>query len=226
MRHRPEADPGLVERLKRLDTCAVSDALDRLGLEGALTGFQRWGPPRRMAGRVVTVRLEPGPASPGMSHLGTRAVSAAGPGDVIVVANAGRTAGGSWGGLLTLQAHLRRVSGVVVDGALRDADEVAELNVPVLARGTTPRTARGRFHEAETGGPVVVCGVRVDPGALLLADGSGVVVVAARDANRVLALAGEVMDREARMAQRLKDGHRGSDVLDGGYERMLDPEAG
>src|SRR5215472_1592178 len=56
--HRPMADDALTQRLRRLDACAVSDALDRLGIHGVALGIRPLGPRRRIAGRAVTVRLE------------------------------------------------------------------------------------------------------------------------------------------------------------------------
>ncbi len=213
---------AVVDRLGRLDSCALSDALDRLSLEGSLAGFRRWGPRRRVVGRVITVALELGPGPPGGSHLGTGALSGAGADHVIVVANSGLVEAGSWGGLLTLEAHLRGVAGVIVDGALRDVDEVEVLNVPVFARCATPRTARGRFHEVATDVPVDVEGVRVEPGSWVLADGSGVVFIPREDLLHVLPVAEEIADREARMAAALRDGGPGTEIMDARYERMLE----
>ncbi|HEX7465042.1 MAG TPA: hypothetical protein VF309_00270, partial [Usitatibacter sp.] len=66
-----------VERLARLDCCAVSDALDKLKLGGVVTGLQRLSTTRRIAGRAVTVKLGTGiaPAGPAR-HLGTTAIEA------------------------------------------------------------------------------------------------------------------------------------------------------
>lgn len=219
---RTEPTDDLLVRLRRLDTCAVSDALDRLSLSGALPGFRRWGPPRRTAGRARTVELATGPGPAGGSHLGTRALADAGPDDVVVVANAGRAEAGCWGGLLTLEADLRRVAGIVLDGALRDVDEVDRLDVPVFAKGSTPRTARGRFHEVAGGTEVLVGGLAVSAGTFVLADGSGVVFVPEAEISRVLSLAEEIAGREARMAEELRQGHAGTAVMDSRYERMLE----
>lgn len=209
-------------RLQRLDTCAVSDALDRLGLDGALGGFRRWGGSGVVAGRVTTVLLEAGPAEAAGPHLGTRALGAAGPDNVIVVANQGRTEAAAWGGLLTLQAHLRRLTGVIVDGALRDADEIGRLGVPVFGRTASPRTARGRFHEVATDVAVRIEGVTVGPGDLVVADGSGLVFVRGHEVEAVLGLAEEVAQCERRMAEALRRGDAGADVLGAVYERMFE----
>src|SRR2546423_574091 len=126
----------LVARLSELDTCIVSDALDKLGLAGATHGLHRAWPCQRIAGRVVTVQLVPYDEATVASapHLGARAIEAASPGDVIVIANDGRLEMAVWGGLLALGACSRGVAGTIVDGACRDVDENQELGYPVFAR--------------------------------------------------------------------------------------------
>ena len=88
--------------LTGLDSCAVSDALDRLGLPGAVAGLHAVTADVRIAGPVITVELAPAGgrragAAPAR-HLGTAAIEAAGPGDVIVIAAGGRTGAAGWGG--------------------------------------------------------------------------------------------------------------------------------
>jgi 4-hydroxy-4-methyl-2-oxoglutarate aldolase len=208
--------------LERLDTCALSDALDRLSVNGAVSGFLRWGPLRRVAGRVRTVALAPGPGSG--SHLGTRTLAAAEPGDVIVVANEGRCDAGSWGGLLTLEAEIRGVAAVILDGALRDVDQIEQLGVPLFARSATPRSARRRFHERATDVAVTIDDVSIEPGCWALADGSGVVFVPACHLNNAITVAEEIAGEELRMEDALRGGARGRDVLGARYEKLLDPE--
>ena len=80
---------SLAERLQALDSCAVSDALDSLGLPGAVPGLVRQTSMRRIAGPVRTVKLAAGkPPGGSKQHLGTQAIEAAAPGDVIVVEQA------------------------------------------------------------------------------------------------------------------------------------------
>ncbi len=211
----------IVARCRRVDTCALSDAADALGAGAAVAGGLRpmWEG-ARAAGRAVTTQLAEGPAPGSSVHLGARAIERASGDDVIVVANEGRTGMGSWGGLLCLAASLRGIAGVVADGALRDVDEARELRFAVFARAATPRTARGRVHEASCGEPVRVSGVDVHPGDLIVADGSGVLVVPWAAAGDVLARAEELAGREAQMAARLRAGEPAPAVLGAAYESM------
>ncbi len=213
-----------VERLRHLDSCSVSDAVDRLGIGIVLSGFGRWGLRRVTAGRVRTVQLEACLERKSHRHLGTRVLSTSGPDDVIVIANGGDVSAGSWGGLLTLQAHVKGVAGVIVDGALRDADDIEKLDVVVFARATTSRTARGRFREVATDVPISVEGFSVEPDALVIADGSGVVFLAQHQAEKVITVAEEISRAEARMAKALLRGVSGTEVMDLSYEGLTERE--
>jgi regulator of RNase E activity RraA len=214
---------ALLARLAALDSCACSDAMDRLGLAGVAPSLKSLTVARRVTGRVITVALGPvsGAAGGEGRHLGTAAIEAAQPGDVIVVAAGGRVDTAGWGGVLSLAATMRGVRGVIVDGACRDVDESVMLGLPVYALAAVPATARGRQAEIGWNGPVVIAGIEVVPGDLVIADGSGVVFVAAGRAADVISAAEEIAAREAAMARRLRAGEPASAVLSADYEQML-----
>ncbi|MFJ9562826.1 RraA family protein [Streptomyces fuscichromogenes] len=222
--HEKREKDEAVARLARLDACAVSDALDSLGLPGAALGLTALSAPRRIAGRAVTVELvEPSAEAAGSGrHLGTAAVDAAGPGDVIVVAHAGRTHVAGWGGVLSSGARRNGVEGVVVHGACRDVDEARELDLPLYATTGVPVTARGRVVERAWNVPVDIAGVPVAPGDLVIADASGVVLVPAARAEEVLAKAEAITTKERAMVERVRAGHPMADVMSADYETMLD----
>lgn len=197
----------LVKRLRALDACAVSDALDRLGLTGAVSGIApRSVTGKAVAGRVVTVKVVPRRDTTPAPHLATDAIESAGPDNVIVVDNAGRTDVSAWGGLLSLAAQKRGVAGVVVDGACRDVDEAAELGFPVFARAAVTVTARGRIVQHSYNTSVTVGAACVQPGDLVIADGSGVVFVTDHEAERVIEAAEQISARETAMAAAIRSG--------------------
>lgn len=216
-----------VERLRRMDSCVVSDALDALGLERRLGGTIAGVTPRwegaRIAGRAITVQLAAGPtpADQPKVHLGVSAITRSEPGDVIVVANEGRLEMGGWGGLLSIGAMAKGIAGVVVDGACRDVDEARELRFPVFARGSVTRTARGRAYEVSCGEPVVIDSVPVRTGDLVLADGTGIVVIAFEHVDEVLQKAEEIVANESAMVAEIRAGASLSSVLGLRYEDML-----
>jgi 4-hydroxy-4-methyl-2-oxoglutarate aldolase len=211
----------LVDRLLRLDTCAVSDACDRLGLPGAVLGIVALSPPAKTAGRVVTVKLVEANGRQATRHLCTAAIEAAKRGDVIVIENPRLDAAG-WGGILSAAAKTKGVAGVVCDGAARDVDESRELEFPVFARAAVPRTARARIIEESFNEPIQVSELTVRPNDLVLADGSGVVFLEAARAEEVLTNAEMIAAREAKMKEAVMAGDRVSEVMGRDYETMLE----
>jgi regulator of RNase E activity RraA len=209
-------------RLGRLDACAVSDALDKLGLSGAVTGIQRLSSARRISGRVITVRMDKDDGRPAASrHLGTTAIEAAEPGDVIVMAQRTGIDAACWGGNLSFGARLRQVSGVIVDGPVRDIDEARDYDFPVFARSATSRTARGRIVETGTNVPIAIGDVTVTPGDFVVADASGVVFIAQVEIERVLEAAEAIAERERAMVAALREGTPIGQVMGRNYETML-----
>ena len=211
-----------ITRLAHLDACAVSDALDKLGLTGAVTGIQRLSSTRRISGRVITVRMDRDDGRPAAArHLGTTAIEAAEPGDVIVMEQRTGIDAACWGGNLSLGAKLRQVAGVIVDGPARDIDEARDYDFPVFARQATSRTARGRIVETGTNVPITVGDVIVRPGDFVVADASAVVFIAQAEIARVLEAAEGIAARERAMVAALRDGTPISEVMGRSYETML-----
>ena len=207
------------------DSCLAADALDRHGVAGAAQGLQRIGSAGRAAGRVVTVQLVPVGLSQAntRSHLGTAAISSAGVGDVIVVANRGDVSAAAWGGLLGRAAILKGVVGIVIDGAVRDVDELQEIGLPVFARGVAPRSARGRFVEIATQVPVEISGIAVKPGDWVVADGSGVVFIPDLELHSVGRHLVELMEAEDQFRSQIDKGEPSERVLDRRYENLARP---
>lgn len=181
------------ERLGRLDSCVLSDAMDRLGLSGVVTGISRLSTERAIAGRVLTVKLEPANGRTAEQHNATGAIESAEPGDVIVVA---------------CRPKPRRLAGSAA--------------LTVFGRGTVPTTARGRVIETGFNVPVKMGNITVSFGDWVLADGSGVVFLAAADAERILATAENLAAKEREMVAAIKAGTPVSRVMAGDYERMLE----
>jgi regulator of RNase E activity RraA len=213
----------IVERLLKLDTCAVADGMDRLGLAGATYGVRPMWLCPKIVGRAVTMKIKPVGLDKPKQHLGTLPIDAAQPGDLIVIDNGGRLDTSCWGGLLALAAKTRGISGVVIDGACRDIDESRELGFPVYARGAVPMTARGRIMQESYNQEIEFAGVQVHPGDLVIADGSGVVIIPRPKEEDVVREAEAVAATEARMAEGIRQGMSVREVLEKlGYEQMLD----
>ena len=181
---------GVVARLGRLYTSTLSNALEDLGQDGVILGLAPVAPGMRLAGRALAVLQMTGAAGdfPGSDFKVGAIIDAAGPGAIVVVANNG-CAVSSWGGMATYAAKLKGIAGLVVDGAVRDREEIAEHGLPVFSRHVVPTTGRGRIRVLEIGGTVTVCGQKVATGDVIVADGTGIVCIPQRKAERVLEIA-------------------------------------
>jgi regulator of RNase E activity RraA len=216
----------IVTRLLLLDSCAVSDALDKLGLPPAVTGLPPRSAVRKIAGRVHTVKLvakdQVPPATGAPRHLGTAAIEACQPGEIIVVEQRTGIDAGSWGGILSLGAKVRGVAGVIADGPLRDVDEAREFDFPVYSRAVTARTARNRVAEIGTDVPVRIGDITVEPGDYAIADSTGVCFLPAARAAQIVAEAETIAMREAAMGKALLRGQKITEVMGANYEKMLE----
>ncbi len=214
-------------RLARLDACAVSDALDQLGLAPSVTGLRALSLRQRISGRVTTVRLAAGkpPADAAPRHLCTTAIDGSDAGSVIVVEQKTGVECAGWGGILSNAARGRGIVGVLVEGLARDIDEAADIHFPIYARGSTARTARGRIHEAETGGTISVGDVAVHDGDWVVADSSGAAFVPAASIDAVLSAAERIAAKEAAMTKAVLGGQPVSAVMGASYEHLLEKGA-
>ena len=212
----------LTRRLRALDCCAVSDALDSMGLPAAVDGLLPLSVRTTVAGTVVTVKLDTMPPEGGSkSHLGTRAIEVASDGEVIVVEHTSRDDCAGWGGVLSTGASLKGIGGVVIDGAARDIDEAIELGFPVFGRTPIAVTARGRVYETAFNEPVRIGGVSVAPGDYVIADSSGVAFIRSENAEAVIEAAEKISKKEQLMVAELKKGRPITEVMGLDYEEML-----
>lgn len=213
---------GLVASLARFDTCTISDAMDKLGLAGATVGIRpAWKCPK-IFGRAVTMKLKPAGLEKPKQHLGTAAIDLASPGDIIVIENTVRPDAPGWGGLLSLGAKTKGLGGVVTDGPARDIDECEQLEFPIYSRSVVPISARSRVVQESVNQEIQFAGVQVKPNDIVIADGSGVVIIPQEKAAEVIATATELADQEAKMADEIRAGKSMVEILERrGYEEML-----
>jgi regulator of RNase E activity RraA len=184
------AADDLVGAYARLATPTIANALDDIGFAGVMGGLAQIVPGTRCLGRAVTVRQLSGERGDFRSEdfkVGDM-IEAARAGDVLVIDNAGHCVS-TVGGLATLAAETRGLAGVVVDGGVRDREEMLAHRLPVFARHMTPLTGRTLIAITAINEPGRCGGVRVRPGDVVVGDGSGVVCIPAEHAHQVAELA-------------------------------------
>lgn len=211
------------QRLERLATTNVADALDSLGLGGATYGIRPiWPTMKNIVGRAVTVKITAAGLTKSKHHLGIKAIEAAEEGDIILIDNGGRLDVSCWGGILANGAVMKGVKGVVIDGACRDVDECVEIGFPVYARGSVVATARGRIMEEATNVMVQFGGVQVRPGDIVVGDKSGIVIIPQEKVDEVIAKAEKLEQKEIAMIEEIRSGKSIIEVdKKYSYENML-----
>lgn len=195
--------PEFLDRFRRIGTSTLSDALDRLGLGGAVEGLVPLQPLSDIAGQAFTVSYLPvgsqgGTVGDFLDRLG--------PGSVVVIDNRGRMDCTVWGNIMTEVAKARGVEGTVIDGVNRDLRESREIDYPIWSRRGHMRTGKDRVVLNATDVPVCLDRVRVDPGDVVRADANGVVVVPLGRAEEVLAVAEEIEAKEEAILAAVRDG--------------------
>lgn len=188
-----KTDEKRLQAMKALGCTDLSDAMDRLGIPGQCPGIMPLDRSFRLAGRAWTLRYGPVGQNPGT--VGDY-IDDLGPGQVVVLDNAGRVDATVWGDLLTYTAARRGVEGTVIDGVCRDIDRSIEMSYPLFARGNWMRTGKDRVQVEATAVAVSIGGIRVEPGDWLRGDGDGVVAVPAARIDEVLDTAQRIHDAE------------------------------
>ena len=175
---------------------AASIIADVAGRRGTMDGrIAAVAPGLRMAGPALTVEVRPGDNL--MIHA---AMALAQPGDVLVVDGKGDRTCALMGSIMISACRKLGLAGVVVDGAVRDTDELRGLGIPVYAVCANPNGPT-KFVPGRINWPVSCGGVAVQPGDLVVGDADGVVVVErARAASLIELAAQKVADERGRFA--------------------------
>lgn len=199
----PDTDEALLARCAAIAVSSWSDALDELGLSGVMSGIAQRSGSGRICGFAVTARQVPGElgAFEKADFAVGRLVAATGPGKVLVI-DVGGAPISTLGGLASLACTQRGATGVVIDGACRDVDEIRETGLWLASRHVAPTTGKRRLQLQPLGGTVTAGGIAVTEGDLVVGDDTGIVVVpraqlaaALEAADRIVAVDHEVERR-------------------------------
>ena len=194
---RKSPDSMIRELLSRVSSPNISDAMHR---KGAMSGMISLCGDVKMVGKAVTVQGFAGDwAKP------VEAIDRAGDGDVLVINNEGATTVACWGELATLSAKNAGLSGVVIDGAARDVDDIRKMRYPVFARACVPNAGEPKGF-GEINCEIEAGGQTVRPGDWIVGDESGVVVIPGGRAYEVARRALEVRKTEERVREEIKRG--------------------
>ncbi len=200
---KPSQDSEIRKLLLEVSTSNISDAMHRKGVMKDIRPIMNG---KKMVGTAITVQTFGGDwAKP------VEAIDMAKEGDVIVIYN-GRRDVAPWGGLATLSCLNKGVAGVVVDGAVRDIDEIRNISLPVFASSYVPNAGEPKgFGEINA---EITCGSQtIKPGDYIVGDDNGVVVIPKENAYEIARRAKEVEKTEKRLFEEIKRGATLSEVM-------------
>ncbi len=186
----PSAD--IVEAFRSMPVAAIGDSMSRnIGTVGLRQYHGRLD--TVMCGPALTVRVRPGDNL--MIH---KALMMARPGDVLVIDGGGDVLQALVGGLIRTTCVVKKLGGLVVDGAVRDLCEWAEEGMPIFARGHTHR-GPSKDGPGEINVPIACAGLVVLPGDLIVGDADGVIAIPSVEAADILKRCKAHLEKEAKI---------------------------
>lgn len=198
-------DEEIRSLLMQVSAPNITDAMHR---KGAMSGIVSMCGNVKMVGRAVTVQTFPGDwAKP------VEAIDVARKNEVIVINNDGATHVAPWGELATLSCVKKGISGVVIDGAVRDIDDIRIMKFPLFAKAVVPNAGEPKGF-GEINAEIQCGGQYIRPGDWIVGDESGVVVIPAERAYEIARRALEVRKNEERIREEIRRGSTLSEVAE------------
>lgn len=177
-----------IQQLQKLGSATIHEAQGQTGaIDSSLKPID---PTVRLCGPALTVDCRPD------DNLAIHyALTKAKPGDVLVVDAKGFMEAGPWGDLLTLASQKLGIVGLVINGAVRDADSIIEMGFPTFARGLSIK-GTNKCQPGKVNVPIVMGNVQIQPGDIIIGDRDGLVVVEHGRVEEVIRLSQAREDKE------------------------------
>jgi RraA family protein len=198
LKRRRQVSAQQVEAYRGLPVANISDCMARMTAAGPrLRPMHRSG---YLVGPALTVKCRPGDNL--MIH---KALTMAQPGDVIVVDAGGDLTNALFGEIMTATAVARGVAGIVLNGAVRDSEEIGEGTFPLYAAGVTHR---GPYKDGpgEINVPIAIDGMVIEPGDMMVGDADGLLCIPFADVDAILEATRKKMEIEAQMLRDIAAG--------------------
>lgn len=199
----------MIRRYKQVHTCAIADVLDKRGLfhqilpheiQAIAPGLKLAGPCQTIKGTPTTIHKDE------YLEVAVEAYASLEAGQIAVYDTSADNTAAHWGEMLSTTTKAKGLGGAVIDGGVRDVEQIVALGFPVFARYRTPADIRGRWRYVEIGVPIRIGDVDIRPGDWVIGDANGVVVVPKDLAEAVLLEAEEVVAVENQIREELRAG--------------------
>lgn len=206
-------DPSIIAEFCLQDAATVHEAMGRKGaMHSSIRPVYKG---LKLCGSAITVK----------SHLGDnlmlqKALEMAKPGDILVADTGDCTEAGSWGELMTWQAKMKGLKGLVSNGSIRDTAQIRKMDFPVFCKGIS---IKGTVKETVglINHPISCGGVIVSPGDIILGDDDGIVVIPFDLAEEALSKAKARIEKETKIIERIRNGESMFDIMGFG-EKLKD----
>jgi 4-hydroxy-4-methyl-2-oxoglutarate aldolase len=189
---------NIIEELSKFSTATLHEALGKTGnLPSAIKPIAA---KMKICGPAYTVKTMPRD-----NILLHRAYAYAKPGDVIIANCSGFYEAGYWGDLMSLGAKTKGINGLVIDGCVRDADDIEAMGFNVFSRGLCI-LGTSNFGDGFLNEPIVIGDVLINPGDIIVGDRDGVVVIPKERVDEVIEKATAREAKEENVRKQLREG--------------------
>lgn len=186
-----------------LSTSTVSDALDKLGINGQCFGVKPLKREFRIIGAAYTIKYIA--QEDEMGTVGDY-IEDVPPGSIIVIDNEGRQDATVWGDILTHYAKIKDIEGTVINGVCRDTNSSLDIDYPIFSKGTYMRTGKDRVQFLNDNIPISFGEIIIHPGDIILGDADGVVVIPKGLESKVLEFALSIEESESGIIDSVEKG--------------------
>lgn len=212
----------IIDAYKKLDVPSISDALDKLKIQGGLLGIKPVVCDTYVCGQAFTVHYVPCGETKGTVGDFIDDIL---PGEVAVIDNQGRLDCTVWGDIMSIFATQKGIAGTLIDGVCRDINVIRELKYPIFTKGTYMVTGKDRVFVDRINETVNISGVQVNPGDLVVGDNTGAVVVPFSRAEEVLRTAQAIECAEQKILEKIRGGMSLKEARkETGYHRLQTPQ--
>jgi regulator of RNase E activity RraA len=199
----------IYQQLSEFDTAELSDALDACGIEGTLLGIKPIISGLKLVGSAFTVKYLPynEKFSSEYKNAGNY-IDDVPSNSVVVIDNAGKLDCTTWGDILTQFSLIRKISGTIVYGAIRDVQFAREAKYPLFASSIYMRSGKNRVYKFAQQCELLIEGVKIRPEDIIVGDDNGVIVIPKENLENVIEKAKNIKITEENIVNAIKSGSK------------------